>query len=699
MVREEIEMVDMAVVEGVGPPLPPPVGSTPAFEPGQLLRTVDLSAVEDAPEAPPQPQARRRAVVNVGGRQVRTLQRRKSRGPKIAAQVNQTLNVQTPISLKEFSQIVGVSVPEMLRRLIQETGQITWNMNSLLDEEKVKSLSAHFKRDVVVNQEKSAEDLLDEHTLEEEMEAGGEQMLRPPVVTILGHVDHGKTSLLDKIRNSNVAAGEHGGITQHIGAFQVATESGQAITFLDTPGHAAFTAMRARGANAADIVVLVVDATDGVMPQTEEAIQHAQAAGCPIVVAMNKIDKPTSNPTRVMQQLSAHGLTAEEWGGETLMCKVSALRGDGIPELLESILLVAETMEPPLRANPESPPKGRVIEARKDPFKGVIATLIVEEGTLRRGDTVVAGMAMGRVRTMQDDRGAQVKEAPPSTPVEVFGLDDVPEAGDPFFTVADERVGREAVEERRLKFRSATVVNREMPSLENLFKMAAAGNQEMPADGKKQPPTGPKELPVILKCDVRGSLEPIKNELEKLKHPEVNLKLLYAGLGAVTKSDVDNAVAGGAIVLGFHVLTEPAARKEAERTGVEVRHYMVIYEMIDEIRAALEKKLAPEKREQTTGHAEVRAVFASSKVGAIAGCFVLDGTIHRTDYVRIYRGGRLIYGQDKQIGVDSLKRFKDDAREVREGFECGIRISQYQDVKPNDVLEFYEIKEIQRKLA
>ncbi|MCE9634985.1 MAG: translation initiation factor IF-2 [Planctomycetes bacterium] len=679
--QEQIEMGS----DVVGPPAPAVV----AFTPGKLVGTVDLTQVEETGVAPP-PQARRRAVVNVGGRQIRTLQRRRSRGPKVSLQASQELSVQTPISLKEFSQICGVSANDMIKRLIHSTGLLTWNMNSVLDEEKVSFLAEAFARTVIVNEEQTAEDLLDEATDEDDAAAEGSAQPRAAVVAILGHVDHGKSSLLDRIRKSNRVAEEFGGITQHIGAFQVETGDGRKVTFLDTPGHAAFTSMRARGAQAADIVVLVIAADDGIMPQTEEAINHARAADCPIVVALNKIDKNNANPGRVLQELSAHGLTPEEWGGETIVCKVSALKGDGVPELIENLAALAEVLE--LKANPDAPVRGRVIESRKDPNRGVIATLLIEEGTLRKGDTIVAGMAMGRVRTMLNDAGKTVLEAIPSAAVEVFGLDDTPEAGDQFKAVEDERLARQAVDERKAKLRQASVVQREMPSLEKLFAQAAADQKSAAA------PKGLQDLKVILKCDVKGSLEPVKGEIAKLAHPEVRLDVLYSGLGAVTKSDVDNAVAAGAIVMGFHVLTEPDARREAERTGVEIRHYTVIYELVDDLRAAMERRLAPDKKEHTTGHSQVRAVFQSSKVGTIAGCFVIDGTIHRSDFVRVYRDGRLIYGQEKQIPVDSIKRFKDDVREVREGFECGVRIATYQDVKQGDVLEFYEIREESRKL-
>ncbi len=675
--REGIEMV----AEVLGPPLPPE-----GLQPEGVLRTVDLSAVEDTAVVPPQ--AKRRAVVNVGGRQVRTLQRRRQRGPKPPpVQASQDLTVPVPISIKEFSQIVGVKAPAMIQWMLQNGAESLPTMNTVLDEAMVKSLSEAFKRTVAVVTEQTAVERIEAGALEIEMAAeAGDRKPRPPVVTILGHVDHGKTSLLDKIRHTNVAAGEHGGITQHIGAFQVETESGARVTFLDTPGHAAFTAMRARGAQVADIVILVVAADDGVMPQTEEAILHAKQAKVPIVVAINKVDKSNANPMRVKQQLTAHGLSPEDWGGETIVAEVSAMTGQGVEELVESLSLQAEMEE--LTASPTSTASGTVLEARKDPHRGVICTLLVQDGTLHRGDALIAGMAVGRVRTMLDDRGQTLDEALPSTPIEVFGLDEVPEAGDRFDVVQNERLARAAVEERRKLLRDGTVRERPQVTLENLFSAAVAASQE----------NGKKSLRIIIKADVRGSLEPLKAEIEKLDHAEVEVEVLYAGLGAVTQSDIDNAVAANAIVIGFHVLTESAARREAERAGVDVRHYTVIYEVIDDIRAAIENMLAPERREQITGHAEVRAVFASSKLGNIAGCFVIDGFIRRADYVRIYREGRLIYGVDRPVQIDSLRRIKDDVREVREGFECGIRISQYQDVKAGDVLEFYEMKEIRRTL-
>ena len=386
---------------------------------------------------------------------------------------------------------------------------------------------------------------------------------------------------------------------------------------------------------------------------------------------------------RVKQQLTAHNLSPEDWGGDTICVEVSALTGAGVDQLLESLALVAEVEE--LKANPKSPAAGHVIEARKDPNRGVIATLLVEDGTLTRGNVVVAGMGVGRVRTMLDSNGKTLKEAPPGTPVELFGLDEVPDAGDPFHVVADERLARSAVEERQLSLREGTQFQRPQATLESLFKESAQEKTD-------------KTLNVILKADVRGSLEPLKVELGKLEHKEVVLNLLYATLGAVTQSDVDAAIASNAVIIGFHVLSESAAKKSAERAGVQIRHYNVIYEVVDDLKAALENLLAPEQKERITGHAEIRKLFASSKFGNVAGCFVVDGYIRRADYIRLYRDGKLIYGVDKAAQVDSLRRIKDDVREVRDGFECGIRISAYQDVKEGDVIEFYEIKEQKRTL-
>ncbi len=679
----EIEGTEMALEveeDFIGPPLPPE-GLVPD---SGVLRMVDLNALEDPATPPPSTvdaglsrrQRRERAK-----RSVRTLTRRKRAGPKVSLQASQQLSVTVPISLKELSQTLGVRAQELIGTLIRATSDFSLNMNSVLEEEQVLLLAEEFERDVTITTEKAAETKLEETLIEAHVEVEGEGEGRPPVVTILGHVDHGKTSLLDKIRHTNVVASEHGGITQHIGAFQVETAAGQKITFLDTPGHAAFTAMRARGAQVADIVVLVVAADDGVMPQTEEAINHAKLAKVPIVVAINKIDRPNANITKVKQQLSAHGLTPEEWGGETVVCEVSALQGTGVENLLEMLALTAEVEE--LSAHPGVNARGRVIEARKDPHRGVICTLLVEEGTLRRGDALIAGMGIGRVRRMQDHLGQTVKEAPPSTPVEVFGLDEAPDAGDPFFVVKDMDLAKKVVSEREQQQRESAVRDRPQVTLATLF-----------GDGDEE---GVKTLRIILKADVRGSLEPLRAEIEKLEHNEVRLDLLYAGLGAVTKSDVDNAIASNAVIIGFHVLSEPAAKKEAERRGVEIRHYTVIYEVMDDLRAAMERMLAPEQREEITGHAEIRAIFASSRLGNLAGCHVIDGFIRRDDFIRIYRDGRLVYGTERPVQVDSMRRLKDDVKEVREGFDCGLRVSAYQDIKEGDVIEFYALRQVKRK--
>ncbi len=684
---EGIEMVADETADFIGPPLPP---EGLVAETG--VRMVDLKALEDPlPASPltaaprggtrePQTRRQRRERGRRGG--VRTLTRRKRSGPKVSIQATMQLSVTVPVSLKDLSQVFGVRAGDMIKQMMQSTGDFGFNMNTVLDEDQVLFLADEFERDVTISTEKAAEERLEEKILEAEVAVEGDAVPRPAVVTILGHVDHGKTSLLDKIRHTNVVDSEHGGITQHIGAFQVETDDGKLVTFLDTPGHAALTAMRARGAQAADIVVLVVAADDGIMPQTEEAINHAKVAEVPIVVAINKIDRPNANVTKVKQQLSAHGLTSEEWGGDTVTCEVSAMTGAGIEELIESLALVADMEE--LTANPDAPARGRVIEGRKDPHRGVICTLLVEEGTARRGDIVIAGMGTGRVRRMQNHVGKTVKEAPPATPIEVFGLDEVPEAGDQFFVVKDMSLAKKVVADREQKQRQSVVRDRPQVTLATLF-----GDSDV---------NDVSTLRMILKADVRGSLEPLKNEIGKLEHDEVKIDLLYAGLGAVTKSDVDNAVASNAVIVGFHILSEPAAKKEAARQKVEVRHYTVIYEVIDDLRAAMERMLSPEQREEITGHAEIRTIFSSSRLGNLAGSHVIDGFIRRDDYIRLYRGGKLLYGHDRPVQVDSMKRLKDDVKEVREGYDCGVRISAYQDIKEGDVIEFYALREFQRKL-
>ncbi|HEX3209917.1 MAG TPA: translation initiation factor IF-2 [Geminicoccaceae bacterium] len=501
---------------------------------------------------------------------------------------------------------------------------------------------------------------------------------RAPVVTVMGHVDHGKTSLLDALRDSDVAAREAGGITQHIGAYQVDLGTGQPVTFIDTPGHAAFTEMRSRGAKVTDIVVLVVAADDGVMPQTVEAIAHARAAGVPIVVAINKIDRPDANPDRVKQELLNHELVTEEYGGDVLSVPVSAVKRTNLDRLIEAIQLQAEILE--LRANPERPAQGTVIEAKLDRGRGVVATVLIERGTLKVGDIIVCGGQWGRVRALVNDRGQNIDDAGPSVPVEILGLDGVPEAGDPLVVVENERRAREITEYRQRKRRAQTSATTPRSTVEEMFSQLASGEA--------------KELPVVIKSDVHGSMEAIVAGLQKLSTDEVSVRVLHAGVGAITESDITLALASKAWVLGFNVRANAQARELAKRDGVDIRYHSIIYELLDEAKAALSGMLTPTARETTLGHAEIREVFTISKVGKIAGCRVLDGVIRRGARVRLLRDDIVIH--DGALG--SLKRFKDDVREVREGFECGIGIEGYNDLREGDVIEAYEIEQVARTL-
>ncbi|MFC0081832.1 translation initiation factor IF-2, partial [Aciditerrimonas ferrireducens] len=501
---------------------------------------------------------------------------------------------------------------------------------------------------------------------------------RPPVVTVMGHVDHGKTLLLDRIRQTRVVEGEAGGITQHIGAYQ-AEVNGQRITFIDTPGHEAFTAMRARGAQVTDIVVLVVAADDGVMPQTVEAIDHAKAAGVPIVVAINKIDRADADPNRVMQQLSEHGLVPEAWGGDTIVVEVSALQGLGIDELLEQLLLVAEVEE--LRASPEGRARGVVLEAKLETGRGPVATVIVQRGTLRVGDAVVAGSAWGRVKAMLDDRGIQVKEAPPSTPVQVLGFSEPPSAGDEVRVVADQATARTIAEARARRHRAAGHAPAPVAPgarLEDLFEQIQRGETA--------------SLNLILKADVQGTLEAITESLRKLERDEVKLSFVHRGVGGITENDVQLATASNATIIGFNVRPDRRARELAEEKDVEIRTYEVIYKLLEDIEAAMVGMLAPEVEEVVTGEAEVRQVFRVPRVGAVAGCYVRHGVITRGSKVRFLRDGVVIW----KGSISSLRRFKDDVREVQAGFECGIGLSDFQDLKEGDVIETYEEREIPR---
>ncbi|TSA53076.1 MAG: translation initiation factor IF-2 [Nitrosomonadaceae bacterium] len=498
---------------------------------------------------------------------------------------------------------------------------------------------------------------------------------RAPVVTVMGHVDHGKTSLLDYIRRTRVASGEAGGITQHIGAYHVETERGM-ITFLDTPGHEAFTAMRARGAKVTDLVVLVVAADDGVMPQTIEAIHHAKAAKVPIVVAVNKIDKPEANPERIRQELVAQGVVPEDWGGDTMFIEVSAKTGQGIDALLESVLLQAEVLE--LKAAKEAPARGIVIESRLDKGRGPVATILVQSGTLKRGDVLLAGAVFGRVRAMLDENGKPVEQAGPSIPVEIHGLSEVPVAGEVVVALADERKAREIALFRQGKFRDVKLARQQATKLENLFEQKGEV----------------KILALIIKADVQGSYEALTHALEKLSTDEVKVNIIHSGVGAITESDINLALASKAVVIGFNSRADTVARKLISATGVDVRYYSIIYEAVDEIKAALSGMMAPERKESIIGLVEIRQVFRISKVGAVAGCYVLDGVIRRGSSVRLIRNGEVIHTGE----LDSLKRFKDDVKEVKANFECGLSLKNFNDIQTGDQLEVYEIVEVARSL-
>ena len=495
---------------------------------------------------------------------------------------------------------------------------------------------------------------------------------RPPVVVVMGHVDHGKTSILDAIRKTNVTKGEAGGITQAIGAYQV--KSGDSlITFLDTPGHEAFTAMRARGANMTDIAVLVVAADDGIMPQTIESINHAKAANVKLIVAINKMDKPTANPERVKEQLTKYEIVPEDWGGDVACIPVSALTGMGISDLLERIALEAEVME--LKANPNRRGKGAVVEARLDKGQGPIATLLVQNGTLHKGDCLIAGTAVGRVRTMRNDKGQEITEAGPSTPVEITGLTEVPEAGELFEAVEDERLARELADRRTTEAKEKQFAAYTKVTLDNLFDQMAANDM--------------KELPIVVKADVQGSAEAVKQSLEKISNEEVRVRVIHAGVGAISKSDVSLADASNAIIIGFNVRPDAVAKAEAEQTGVEMRMYRVIYDAINDVSDAMKGMLAPKVREVALGEAQVRQVYKISSVGTVAGCRVTDGKITRDAQLRLVRDGIVIC----EDSIASLKRFKDDAKEVAEGFECGITLSKFQDIKEGDVFECFKMEE------
>ncbi len=575
------------------------------------------------------------------------------------------------ITVSELSHKMAVKAAEVIKALMKLGTMAT--INQVLDQE-----TAMIVVEEMGHKAKPAK-LEDPEAYLSEAEPHVEAPLvtRPPVVTVMGHVDHGKTSLLDHIRRTKVAAGEAGGITQHIGAYHVETPRG-VVTFLDTPGHEAFTAMRARGAQVTDLVILVVAADDGVMPQTIEAINHARAGGVPLVVAINKVDKPDANPEKVKQELLSHGVVPEDLGGDAPFVPVSAKTGQGIDDLLEHVLLQAEVLE--LTAPVDAPAKGVIIEARLDKGRGPVATLLVQSGTLKRGDVVLSGAVFGRVRAMLDENGRPAQSAGPSIPVEIQGLSGVPSAGDDATVIADERKAREIALFRQGKFRDVKLAKRQAASLENIFEQMGE--------------SGAKTLAIVLKADVQGSQEALAHALTRLSTDEVKVNIVHAAVGGITESDINLALASGAVVIGFNTRADAAARKLAENSGIQLRYYNIIYEAVEEIKAALSGMLAPERKEQVLGLVEVRQVFKISKVGTVAGCYVLEGLVRRNSQVRILRDNVVIHTGE----VETLKRFKEDVREVKAGFECGISIANYADVKEGDQFEVFEVTEVARSL-
>ena len=576
-----------------------------------------------------------------------------------------TVALPDAVTVKGLAERLGISPIEAIKRLM--THGVMAAMNDTIDYETAALVAADLG---VAPERMGAPDAVAAAVRESGGEAGADEAgaPRPPVVTILGHVDHGKTSLLDAIRETNVVAGEAGGITQHIGAYQIEREGGGPVTFIDTPGHAAFTAMRARGAQVTDIAIVVVAADDGVMPQTAEAIDHARAADVPMIVAINKTDLPAANPDRVKQQLTEHSVVVEEYGGEVLAVPVSAATGAGLGDLVEAIDLVAELQE--LRANPDRPAIGAVIEAELDPRRGPLATVLVQNGVLRPGDALVTGFVSGKVKAMFDERGARLREAGPSRPVRVMGLEDVPVAGDAIRVVEDERTARRLVEEARRAAEGAGA-SRGRVTLDTLFNEVSAGNV--------------KELVLILKADVRGSVEAVRGALQGLGGEGVKVKVIHSATGAVSESDVMLASASGAIVLAFNVKTEPSAAREAEASGVEIRTYEVIYQLIESVEQALEGLYEPVYERVVDGVAEVRQLFRSSRVGRIAGCYVTEGTLRRNSRIRVLRNGEEL----ADVGCGGLRRFQDDVREVQQGFECGVVLDGFGGFAEGDLLEFY----------
>ncbi|MBK5376112.1 translation initiation factor IF-2 [Pseudomonas sp. TH08] len=606
-----------------------------------------------------------------GGRGKAKLKKRNAHGfQSPTGPVVRDVQIGETITVGDLANQMSVKAAEIIKFMFKLGTPAT--INQVLDQETAQLVAEELGHKVTLVSDTALED-----SLAESLKFEGESFSRAPVVTVMGHVDHGKTSLLDYIRRAKVAAGEAGGITQHIGAYHVETERGM-VTFLDTPGHAAFTAMRARGAKATDIVILVVAADDGVMPQTIEAVQHAVAAGVPLVVAVNKIDKPGADLDRIRSELSVHGVTSEEWGGDTPFVPVSAKVGTGVDELLEAVLLQAEVLE--LKATPSAPGRGVVVESRLDKGRGPVATVLVQDGTLRQGDMVLVGSNYGRVRAMLDENGKPIKEAGPSIPVEILGLDGTPDAGDEMSVVADEKKAREVALFRQGKFREVKLARAHAGKLENIFENMGQAEK--------------KTLNIVLKSDVRGSLEALNGALNGLGNDEVQVRVVGGGVGGITESDANLALASNAVLFGFNVRADAGARKIVEQEGLDMRYYNVIYDIIEDVKKALTGMLGSDVRENILGIAEVRDVFRSPKFGAIAGCMVIEGVVHRNRPIRVLREDIVIFEGE----LESLRRFKDDASEVRAGMECGIGVKSYNDVKVGDKIEVFEKVQVARSL-
>ncbi len=619
----------------------------------EMLAEVEEGAEEEAPEKKPIPE-----------------EKKAPERPPTLPPKKKKIKVHESIQVGELARLMGVRAADIIRKFMELGTMVT--INQSIDAETAAIVASEFGYEV------EAAPVEEELLLEYVPPSPEELKPRPPIVTVMGHVDHGKTTLLDAIRHTDVVSQEAGGITQHIGAYKVKLPDGREITFIDTPGHEAFTSMRARGAQVTDIVILVVAADDGVMDQTREAIDHARAAGVPIVVAINKIDKPEANPERVKSQLAELGLVPEDWGGETLVAEISAKKRQGIEDLLELVLLQAEMLD--LKAAPDRPARGRIIESRLDKGKGPVATVIIQEGTLHEGDPFVAGMTYGRVRAMLNEHGRRLKEAPPATPVEVLGFEEVPQAGDDFIVMPDETKARRVAEYRQRKAREAEAARETRLSLEKVFEKLREGEI--------------KELKIVLKADVQGTLEALKEALQKISTDEVRVNIIRSGIGAISESDVMLAAASDAIVIGFNVRPTGKAKEIAKQEKVDIRYYDVIYHAIEEVKKALAGLLEPEYEERIVGVAEVRATFRVPKVGTVAGCYVKEGKLVRGGSVRLIREGVVVYTGK----IASLKRFKEDVKEVAAGYECGVGLENFQDIKEGDILEAFEMVEIRKEL-